>query len=65
MGPPSLSMQSMNSGTFAEIEIMVGDEENNPTEQIGRIAHEIGADGEPILASYLELLLSRRSAARS
>jgi adenylate cyclase class 2 len=52
-------------GTFAEIEIMVGNEENNPTKQIGKIAHEIGADGEPILESYLELLLSRRSAARS
>jgi adenylate cyclase, class 2 len=52
-------------GTFAEIEIIVENEEINPTEQIGKIAKGIGADGEPILASYLELLLSKRSAGRS
>lgn len=48
-------------GTFAEIEIIIEDEKTNPTEQIGRIAREIGAEGEPILASYLELLIAKRS----
>jgi adenylate cyclase, class 2 len=52
-------------GTFAEIEIMLENEDTNPTGQIGKIAKEIGAEGEAILASYLELLLSKRSAARS
>jgi adenylate cyclase class 2 len=48
-------------GTFAEIEIIARDETDNPTAMIEKIAKEIGADGEPILASYLELLLDKRS----
>jgi len=62
----SIALDSVDElGTFAEIEIIVEDEHSDPTEQIAKIAKEIGADGEPILASYLELLLSKRSAARS
>jgi len=49
-------------GTFAEIEIIIENEAINPTELIGKIAQEIGAEGEAILASYLELLLAKRSA---
>jgi adenylate cyclase class 2 len=52
-------------GTFAEIEILIENEGTNPTEQIGRIAKEIGAEGEAILASYLELLLVKRSEMQS
>ncbi|MFA6331445.1 MAG: class IV adenylate cyclase [Methanoregula sp.] len=49
-------------GTFAEIEVIAENEADNPTAMIEKIAQEIGADGEPILASYLELLLTKRSA---
>ena len=49
-------------GTFVEIEIMAEDENSNVAVLIQRIAKEIGVSGEPILASYLELLLSKRSA---
>jgi adenylate cyclase class 2 len=49
-------------GTFAEIEIIIENEDTNPTELISKIAKEIGAEGEAILASYLELLLTKRSA---
>lgn len=66
MDGAAISLDSVDElGTFAEIEIIVGNEECNPTGQIGRIAKEIGADGEPILASYLELLLTKRSAVQS
>ena len=49
-------------GPFVEIEIMAEDENSNAAVLIQRIAKEIGVSGEPILASYLELLLSKRSA---
>ena len=49
-------------GTFVEIEILAEDENSNAAVVIERIAKEIGVSGEPILASYLELLLSKRSA---
>ena len=52
-------------GPFVEIEIMAEDENSNAAVLIQRIAKEIGVSGEPILASYLELLLSKRSAVRS
>ena len=52
-------------GTFVEIEILAKDENSNTAARIEEIAKEIGVCGEPILASYLELLLSKRSAARS
>ena len=49
-------------GTFVEIEILAEDENSNAAVVIERIAKEIGVSGEPILASYLELLLFKRSA---
>jgi adenylate cyclase class 2 len=52
-------------GPFVEIEIMAEDENSNAAVLIQRIAKEIGVSGEPILASYLELLLSKRSAVQS
>jgi len=52
-------------GTFVEIEIMAEDENTDAAVLIERIAKEIGVFGEPILASYLELLLSKRSAVQS
>ncbi|MFA5222155.1 MAG: class IV adenylate cyclase, partial [Methanoregula sp.] len=48
-------------GTFVEIEIMTKADNATATDQIQKIAKEIGVKGEPILASYLELLLSKRS----
>ena len=58
----SISLDTVDElGTFAEIEVIAGDEADNPTAMIERIANEIGAEGEPILASYLELILDKRS----
>ena len=52
-------------GTFVEIEILAEDESSDAAARIQEIAKEIGVDGEPILDSYLEMLLSKRSAAQS
>jgi adenylate cyclase, class 2 len=49
-----------NLGTFAEIEVIAENEAENPTTLIEKIAREIGADGEPILESYLEMILDKR-----
>jgi len=66
LGTASVSLDTVDGlGTFAEIEVMVQDESDYPAEQIGRIAREIGVDGEPILASYLELLLAKKAAGLS
>ncbi|HNX17358.1 MAG TPA: class IV adenylate cyclase [Methanoregula sp.] len=45
-------------GTFVEIEIMAETNGSDAACQIQKIAKEMGISGEPILASYLELLLS-------
>jgi adenylate cyclase class 2 len=64
LGPASVSLDDVDGlGTFAEIEVMTEDGDENPTAEIGRIAKEIGVEGEPILASYLELLLAKRAGA--
>ena len=52
-------------GTFVEIEMLAEDENADTVARIEKIAKEIGVYGEPILASYLELLLSKQSAAQS
>ena len=49
-------------GTYVEIEVMAESENSDAADQIEKISKEIGVHGEPILASYLELLLSKRSA---
>jgi adenylate cyclase class 2 len=52
-------------GTFVEIEIMSDNEISDTAARIEEIAKKIGVSGEPILASYLELLLTKRSEVRS
>jgi adenylate cyclase, class 2 len=62
MDTATITLDSVDDlGTFAEIEIIAENEADNPTALIEKIAHEIGANGEPILASYLELLLDKRA----
>jgi adenylate cyclase class 2 len=66
LGTASVSLDTVDGlGTFAEIEVIVENESDNPTGQIGKIAKEIGVDGEPILASYLELLLAKKTEGQS
>jgi adenylate cyclase class 2 len=63
MGNASVSLDTVDElGTFVEIEVITGDGDTDPTLQIEKIARDIGVKGEPILASYLELLLAKRSA---
>jgi adenylate cyclase class 2 len=62
LGTASVSLDMVDGlGTFAEIEVMTESENDNPTVLIEKIAKEIGVVGEPILASYLEMLLDRQS----
>jgi adenylate cyclase class 2 len=62
-GTASVSLDTVDGlGTFAEIEVITENETDNPTEHIEKIAQEIGVEGEPILDSYLEMLLAKRSA---
>jgi adenylate cyclase, class 2 len=66
LGQASISLDSVDElGTFAEIEVIVENESDNPTGKIEKIAQAIGVKGEPILASYLELLLMKRNAGGS
>lgn len=46
-------------GSFVEIEAPGSPVQNNPEEFVREIAKELGVVGEPILSSYLELLLAR------
>ena len=60
LGTAMISLDQVDGlGTYAEIEVIAKDEADNPTAQIEKIAKEIGAEGEPILESYLELLLAK------
>jgi adenylate cyclase class 2 len=62
LGPASICLDSVDElGTFAEIEVIARDEGDNPTAVIEDIAKDIGVVGEPLLASYLELLLAKRA----
>jgi adenylate cyclase class 2 len=45
-------------GTFIEIE--AASDSENPEKFVREIAAELGVEGEPILASYLELLLEKK-----
>ncbi|MGB4235676.1 MAG: class IV adenylate cyclase [Methanoregulaceae archaeon] len=47
-------------GTFVEIEARTSNAHEDPQEFVMEIAREIGVEGEPILSSYLELLLVKR-----
>ena len=65
LGTASVSLDMVDGlGTFAEIEVMTESENDNPTDLIEKIAKEIGVVGEPILASYLEMLLDKGEAGR-
>jgi len=62
LGRASVSLDTVDElGTFAEIEVIGEDDGEDPSALIGSIARDIGAGGEPILASYLELLLEKRA----
>ena len=61
LGNASVSLDTVEGlGTFAEIEVIAEDEGDNPTSAIEKIAKEIGVTGEPILESYLEMLLAKQ-----
>lgn len=47
-------------GEFVEIELGHPEGVEHPAEYVAGLAREIGITGEPILASYLELLLAER-----
>ena len=60
-GTASISLDTVDElGTFVEIEVMTETGED-ATDQIAAIAKKIGVSGDPILASYLELLLEKRA----
>jgi len=63
LGNASISLDTVDElGTFVEIEVMADNDDSDASAQIEKISKEIGIHGEPILTSYLELLLSKRSA---
>lgn len=62
LGDASVSLDTVDGlGTYAEIEVITENEADNPTDRIDKIAKELGVEGEPILESYLELLLAKIS----
>jgi len=62
LGNVAIALDTVDElGTFVEVEIMTELSGTDATGQINTLAKEIGVSGEPILASYLELLLSKRS----
>ena len=64
-GNAMISLDTVDElGTFVEIEVIAEPEDSDAPFRIEKISEEIGIHGEPILASYLELLLSKRSAVR-
>jgi adenylate cyclase, class 2 len=66
LGSAMISLDSVDElGTFVEIEVMAEGNERAAAAQIDTISKEIGIKGEPILASYLELLLAKRSGVQS
>jgi adenylate cyclase class 2 len=65
LGNASVSLDTVDGlGTYAEIEVIAEGEEDNPTAAIEKIAQEIGVAGEPILESYLEMLLAKNAGNR-
>ena len=61
-----ISLDSVEElGTFVEIEVLAEHDDRIAAAQIEKISKEIGVLGEPILASYLELVLSKRSGVQS
>ncbi len=63
LGSATVSLDEVDGlGSFAEIEVMTENGATNPEERIRKLAREIGVEGEPILKSYLELLLEKNEA---
>ena len=61
LGEITVSLDTVDRlGTFVEIELAGEIDKKDAMEQIKGIAQELGVEGEPILTSYLELLLSKR-----
>jgi len=66
LGNASVSLDDVEGlGTFAEIEVMAEEGKGDPAAEIAAIARTIGIRGEPILASYLELLLAKKAGSRA
>jgi adenylate cyclase class 2 len=62
LGTASVSLDTVDGlGTFAEIEVVVEDGNDNPTALIESLARELGVAGEPLLESYLEMLLEKKA----
>jgi adenylate cyclase class 2 len=62
LGNATISLDDVDGlGTFAEIEVIAENDADNPTVRIEKIAQEIGVVGEPILESYLELILAKKA----
>jgi adenylate cyclase, class 2 len=61
LGEATVSLDTVDRlGTFVEIELAGDVDKKKAMEQVKGIAQELGVEGEPILTSYLELLLSKR-----
>ena len=59
LGNASIALDDVEHlGTFVEIEVLAETDAQNAKTGIERLAKELGVEGKPILASYLELLLS-------
>jgi adenylate cyclase, class 2 len=66
IGNAAVSLDSVDElGMFVEIEVMTEGNEKAASVQVDAVAKEIGVQGEPILDSYLELLLAKRSGVQS
>ncbi|MFA5347538.1 MAG: class IV adenylate cyclase [Methanoregula sp.] len=66
LGKTAVSLDMVEQlGTFVEIEIMAERDDNITSGEIKKVSKEIGVEGEPILASYLELVLAKRSGVQS
>jgi adenylate cyclase class 2 len=60
-GNASIALDEVEDlGTFVEIEVLADNDASIAAATVDRIAKELGIVGKPILASYLELLLSKR-----
>ncbi|MEI6841043.1 MAG: class IV adenylate cyclase [Methanomicrobiales archaeon] len=61
LGQASIALDEVAGlGSFVEIEVMRAESDVTDTRIINEIAEKIGAGGEPILASYLELILAKQ-----
>jgi adenylate cyclase class 2 len=61
LGDASIALDEVESlGTFAEVEIIGEEGDETVEERVHAIARSLGITGEPITASYLELVLAAR-----